>query len=233
MPALVLLRHGESTWNAEDRFAGWVDVGLTPTGEAQARRSGAQLRAAGLLPSVLHTSVLTRAIRTGAVALAAAGRPDVPAHRHWRLNERCYGALQGRRRAEVKARYGDELYRQWRRGLDLAPPPLQPGSEWDTTTDPRYAHLPRHLVPATESLADVAARLLPCWHAVLAPDLRAGHTVLVTAHGNSLRALISHLDRLSPDEVAALDVPTGVPLHYDLDEHLVPAVRGGRYLTTA
>jgi 2,3-bisphosphoglycerate-dependent phosphoglycerate mutase len=173
--------------------------------------------------------VLRRAVRTGAIAMAAARRAQAPKRHDWRLNERCYGALQGRERRAVRAQYGDERYRMWRRSYDAAPPPLEPGSEWDTTADPRYAALAPGIVPRTESLADVVARLLPYWREAIVPDLRQG-TVLVTAHGNSLRALVAHLDRLSRDEVLGLDIPTGMPLRYDLDGSMSPLVRGGRYL---
>jgi 2,3-bisphosphoglycerate-dependent phosphoglycerate mutase len=227
---LVLLRHGESEWNASNRFTGWVDVDLSEGGEAQARRSGFLLREAGLLPTVLHTSLLSRSIRTGSLTLEAAGRAWVPVRRHWRLNERCYGALQGRDRTAVRAEYGDEQFQVWRRSFDVPPPPLEPGSEWETSADPRYAALPRDLLPRTESLADVGRRLLPYWYDEIVPDLRTGHTVLVTAHGNSLRALVTHLDGLSPEEVMELNIPTGMPLRYDLDECWRPTVRGGTYL---
>jgi 2,3-bisphosphoglycerate-dependent phosphoglycerate mutase len=227
---LLLLRHGESEWNSTNRFTGWVDVDLTPRGEAQARHSGRRLREAGLLPTVLHTSLLTRAVRTGTLALAAAGRTGVPVHRTWRLNERHYGALQGIDRRVARARYGDEQFRRWRRSYDAKPPPVEPGSRWDVAADPRYAALGPAGVPRSESLLDVRTRLLPHWHDAIVPDLRRGHTVLVTAHGNSLRALVAHLDGLSADEVLGLDIPTGMPLHYDLGEDLTPAVRGGAYL---
>ena len=230
MPTLVLLRHGESAWNSRNLFTGWVDVDLTVRGEQQARHSGRRLREADLLPDVLHTSVLTRAIRSGALALEAAERGWIPAHRHWRLNERCYGALQGLDRKAVRERYGEEQFTQWRRSYEATPPPLAPGSEWDVSADPRYAGLPPALVPRTESLADVGARLLPYWYDAIVPDLRAGRTVLVTAHGNSLRALVAHLDRLSPEEILRLNIPTGMPLVYRLDAELAPTARGGHYL---
>jgi 2,3-bisphosphoglycerate-dependent phosphoglycerate mutase len=225
---LLLLRHGESEWNATNRFTGWVDVEPTARGEEQARHSGRRLREAGLLPTVLHTSLLTRAVRTGTLAVAAAGRAGIPVHRTWRLNERHYGALQGLDRTLARARYGDEQFRRWRHSYDAQPPPVEPGSRWDVAADPRYAGLGR--VPRSESLLDVQTRLLPHWDDVIVPDLRGGHTVLITAHGNSLRALIAHLDRLTSDEALRLDVPTGMPLHYALDANLSPTLRGGQYL---
>lgn len=227
MPTLVLLRHGESEWNAEDRFTGWVDVDLTAEGRDQAAHSGALLRQAGLHAGAMHTSVLRRAEVTGALALQAAGQADVPTSRSWRLNERCYGVLQGQPRSVVRARFGPRQFDLWRRSYDVAPPPLEPGSRWDVSADPAYAGLD---VPRTESLSAVAARLLPYWCDFIVPDLQAGRTVLVVAHGNSLRALIAHLDALSPEEVMGLNVPTGMPLRYDLRPDLSPAVRGGAYL---
>ncbi|MYZ40189.1 MULTISPECIES: 2,3-bisphosphoglycerate-dependent phosphoglycerate mutase [unclassified Streptomyces] len=219
MHTLILLRHGESEWNSRNLFTGWVDVDLTPHGEEQAREAGRSLRTAGLLPDVAHTSVLRRSVRTGTLALAALGRPQAPLSRDWRLNERHYGALQGRDKSEVLREYGAERFRLWRRSYDLAPPPLPPGDDEDGEPAPR-----------TESLADVSARLLPHWYEVIAPDLRAGRTVLVVAHSNSLRALAAHLDGLDHDELMELNIPTGIPLCYTLDEHLAPVVRGGRYL---
>ena len=232
MPTLVLLRHGESAWNSENRFTGWVDVPLTSAGEEQARHSGRLLGAAGLLPEVVHTSVLVRAVRTVTALLEEVQRPHVPVRQDWRLNERCYGALQGQDRTSVRERYGDEQYRLWRRSYDVAPPPVERGSRWEATHDPRYvaAGVP---VPRTESLADVVARLLPYWYDDVVPDLRDGATVLVVAHSNSLRALVAHLDRLTPQEVQGLNIPTGMPLRYDLDETLVPLQRGGGYLEPA
>jgi 2,3-bisphosphoglycerate-dependent phosphoglycerate mutase len=230
VPTLVLLRHGESAWNSRNLFTGWVDVPLTALGEEQARHSGRRLREVDLLPDVLHTSVLSRAVTTGALAVAAADRAWIPTRRHWRLNERCYGALQGLDRRAVRERYGDEQFLLWRRSYAAAPPPLPPDSEWDVSADPRYAGLAPGLVPRTESLADVGARLLPYWYDAIVPDLRAGATVLITAHGNSLRALVAHLDRLSPAEVLGLNIPTGMPLVYRLDAGLAPTVRGGAYL---
>ena len=214
MPSLVLLRHGESVWNARDVFTGQVDVDLTPHGEDQARRCGLLLRHAGLLPDRLHTSTLTRAVRTGALAVTAAGRPHTPARQDPRLDERDYGALEGLPRSEVLARHGPEQYQRWRRSWDAAPPPGCAGG------------VPR----PGESLADVSARLLPCWDDALAPDLKAGLTVLVTAHSNSLRALIALLDRVGPERVPSLEVPIAEPLHYLLDDDLRPLVPGGRYV---
>ena len=228
LPDLVLLRHGESIWGPQDLFTGWVDVHLTPQGERQASRAGRELRRARLLPDVAHTSVLRRAVDTGTLALAGAGRSSVPVHASWRLNERCYGALQGRDRRGVRREHGEAQYREWRRALHGTPPPLEPGSAWDVSADPRYAGLP---VPRTESLADVVDRLNQYWRDALVPDLRAGRTALVVAHSGTLRALVALLDELTPDELLELNVPNGMPLHYALDAStLRPVVRGGRYL---
>ena len=232
MPSLVLLRHGESAWNAEDRFTGWVDVELTRAGEQEARRSGRRLAQAALLPQIVHTSVLARAVRTSVLLLEAAGRPSTPVKRHWRLNERCYGVLQGEQRSTVRARHGDERFRYWRRSFDGAPPALAQGSRWDVSDDPRYADIGVP-VPRTESLHDVVARLLPYWRDAVVPDLRSTGTVLVVAHSNSLRALVAHLDELTPEEVLEVDIPTGRPLLYELDDAMTPSVRGGRYLEPA
>ena len=233
MPTLVLLRHGESAWNSQNRFTGWVDVDLTPRGEEQARRSGRLLRQAGLVPDVAHASVLVRAVRTASLVLEAVGRPDVPSHRHWRLNERCYGALQGQERRSVRARYGEEQYQLWRRSYDVAPPPLERAGEDDLPAWARESQADGVPLPRTESLADVVARLLPYWREAIAADLRAGRTVLVVAHSNSLRALVAHLDALSPEEVLGLNIPTAMPLRYELDRELKPLVRGGEYLEPA
>jgi 2,3-bisphosphoglycerate-dependent phosphoglycerate mutase len=230
MRTLILLRHGESEWNSQNRFTGWIDVGLTARGEQQARHSGRLLRQARLLPDEVHTSVLTRAARTATLALRAAGRPQVPVTATWRLNERHYGALQGREKSAVLREFGQERFRRWRRSYDAAPPPAAPGTAQDVTGDARYAGLPRDALPRGESLADVTARLLPYWHDAVAPGLRAGRTVLIVAHSNSLRALVAHLDRLGPEELLDLDIPTAMPLCYDLDETMAPLVRGGRYL---
>ena len=231
MPAtLVLLRHGESEWNSKNLFTGWVDVDLTDKGEQQARRGGELLREADLLPTVVHTSVMTRAIRTANLALDAAGRVWIPVKRHWRLNERHYGALQGKDKKATLQEFGEEQFQLWRRSYDTPPPPIEPGSEWDVSHDLRYTGLTTDLVPRTECLKDVVHRLLPYWYDVIVPDLQAGETVLVAAHGNSLRALVAHLDGLSDEEVVGLNIPTGQPLRYDLDEKMHPTNPGGTYL---
>ncbi|GHH83765.1 2,3-bisphosphoglycerate-dependent phosphoglycerate mutase [Streptomyces sulfonofaciens] len=229
MKTLILLRHGESEWNSRNLFAGWVDVALTRTGEEQARHAGRLLRTAGLLPDAVHTSVLGRAVHTATLVLRAARHEGVPLTRHWRLNERHYGALQGQDRAAVLARYGEERFLLWRRSYDGTPPPVDPDAQRALADDPRYAELAGRL-PRAESLADVTARLLPCWDTVLAPELHAGRRLLVVAHGNSLRALVARLDGLDRAGIAALNIPTGMPLRYDLDDDLVPVRRGGRYL---
>ena len=230
MATLVLLRHGESEWNNKNLFTGWVDVDLTELGEEQARLGGRQLRESGLLPTVVHTSLLTRAIRTANLALDAAGRSWIPVKRHWRLNERHYGALQGKDKKQTLQTYGEEAFLQWRRSYDTPPPPIEPGTEWDVSTDERYALLAGDLIPRTECLQDVVERLLPYWYDAVVPDLRAGQTVLVVAHGNSLRGLVMHLDGLSREQVVGLNVPTGQPLRYDLDDDLAPITPGGTYL---
>ncbi|HTY73290.1 MAG TPA: phosphoglyceromutase [Actinomycetes bacterium] len=227
---LILLRHGESEWNAKNLFTGWVDVDLSDTGVAEAARGGRLLAESGLLPDLLHTSVLRRAIRTAQVALDGCDRLWIPVRRSWRLNERHYGALQGKDKAATLEAYGEEQFMLWRRSYDVPPPPLDDDSEWSQVSDPRYAALPPELRPRTECLADVVRRLLPYWYDAIVPDLRTGATVLVTAHGNSLRALVKHLDGISDEAIAGLNIPTGIPLVYELDEDLVPVVRGGRYL---
>lgn len=221
--ALVLLRHGESAWNAADLFAGWMDVPLSERGHSEARRCGESLVQAGLLPDVVHTSLLRRAIATANIALDAADRHWIDVRRSWRLNERHYGALQGRSREQVRAEFGDEQFIRWRRSYDAPPPPAEP------VNDPRYRDLGVP-VPPGESLKDVLARLLPYWEAAIAPDLRAGRTVLVVAHGNSLRALVKHLDGISDDDIVGLNIPTGRPLRYDLTHQLRPVHPGGSYL---
>jgi 2,3-bisphosphoglycerate-dependent phosphoglycerate mutase len=220
MATLVLLRHGESEWNSKNLFTGWVDVDLTPLGEEQARLGGLMLREADLLPTVLHTSMLTRAIRTSNIALEACARSWIPVKRHWRLNERHYGALQGKDKAETLATYGEEQFMLWRRSYSVPPPAIEAGSEWDNASDLRYAKLASDLVPRTECLADVVDRLLPYWYDQIVPDLRAGETVLVAAHGNSLRALVKHLSGISDDEITGLEIPTGEPIVYEFDSEM-------------
>jgi 2,3-bisphosphoglycerate-dependent phosphoglycerate mutase len=216
----VLLRHGQSQWNLENRFTGWWDVDLSSQGEKEARSAGSLLLEAGLAVEVAYTSVLTRAVRTLDLALEEMGRLWVPVHRHWRLNERHYGALTGLDKAETKAAYGEAQFMAWRRSYDTPPPPMPVGHEFDVRGDPRYAGLAPDVVPATECLADVVVRLLPYWYDALAPDLIAGRTVLVSAHGNSIRALIKHLERVPDADIAGLEIPTGVPLVYDFDPRL-------------
>ncbi|MBF6508040.1 phosphoglyceromutase [Nocardia farcinica] len=226
---LVLLRHGESTWNAENLFTGWVDVPLSEKGEAEAKRGGELLREAGVLPDVLHTSLLRRAISTANMALDVADRHWIPVRRDWRLNERHYGALQGKNKKQTLETYGEEQFMLWRRSYDTPPPEIELGSEFSQDADPRYADLGADL-PRTECLKDVVARLLPYWESAIVPDLRAGRTVLVAAHGNSLRALVKHLDGISDGDIAGLNIPTGIPLRYDLDEDFKPTNPGGTYL---
>jgi 2,3-bisphosphoglycerate-dependent phosphoglycerate mutase len=227
---LVLLRHGESEWNAKNLFTGWVDVDLTEKGEREARRGGELLRERDLLPDVVHTSVMRRAIRTASLALDACDRHWLPVVRHWRLNERHYGALQGKDKAQTLAEFGEEQFMLWRRSYDTPPPPIADDDEWSQVGDPRYADLPPELMPRTECLKDVVARMLPYWYDGIVPQLRAGSTVLVAAHGNSLRALVKHLDGISDDEIAGLNIPTGIPLLYQLDESMKPVQAGGEYL---
>ena len=228
---LILLRHGESEWNAKNLFTGWVDVDLTDTGRQEATRGGELLANSDLLPDVVHTSLLTRAIRTSQLALEAADRQWIPERRTWRLNERHYGALQGKDKKETLAEYGEEQFMLWRRSYDVPPPPIEPDDPFAQTNDPRYAALPPEDRPATECLADVVRRLIPYWEDVLvADDLRAGRTVLVAAHGNSLRAMVKHLDNISDADIAGVNIPTGIPLVYRLDGNLRPVVPGGEYL---
>jgi len=227
---LVLLRHGESEWNQANLFTGWVDVPLTDEGRAEAARGGQLLAEHDLLPDVLHTSLMRRAIMTAELALHEAGRHWIPVTRSWRLNERHYGALQGKDKAQTLAEFGEEQFMTWRRSYDTPPPPIEAGSEFSQDGDARYAFLPPEARPATECLADVVVRMLPYWYDAIVPDLRQGRTVLVAAHGNSLRALVKHLDGLGDDEVVGLNIPTGVPLRYDLDDDLRPVKAGGQYL---
>lgn len=230
---LLLLRHGESTANADDVFGGWLDFPLTNRGRDQAAAAGRLIREAGLRPTAVHTSVLMRAIDTATIALDELEPTATPIRRSWRLNERHYGVLQGRRRNSVRREFGTELFNDWRRSYHLTPPAMAPGDPAHPRHDARYAALPPNELPAAESLAAVRRRLVPYWQDAIAADLMAGHVTLVVAHGNSLRALCTHLDGLTPDRVRSLHIPTGVPLRYDLDGDLTPLVPGGVYLDPA
>jgi len=227
---LVLLRHGESEWNALGRFTGWADVSLTARGEVEAVRAGELLRERGLLPDVVHTSLLERTIRTAELALAACDRRWIAVRRSWRLNGRHYGVLQGASKVETVRRFGEEQFLRWRRSYDEAPPEMAADAADAQVRDPRYAELPADATPRTESLKATTERLLPYWYDALVPDLRAGRLVLAISHGNLLRALVKHLDRMSDAAVADLDLPTGIPLLYELDANMDPRQRGGEYL---
>jgi 2,3-bisphosphoglycerate-dependent phosphoglycerate mutase len=226
---LILLRHGESQWNEKNLFTGWVDVDLSAKGLTEAHRAGELLTEHNLLPDVLHTSLLRRAITTANIALDVADRHWIPVHRTWRLNERHYGALQGKDKAQTLAEYGEEQFKLWRRSFDTPPPAIDPANEFAQTADPRYSDLGTAL-PSTECLADVVDRMIPYWKSEITPNLQAGKTVLVVAHGNSLRALVKHLDNIGDSEIAELNIPTGIPLVYELDAALKPVTAGGTYL---
>ncbi len=228
MPRLILLRHGQSQWNLENRFTGWVDVDLTAEGEAQARRGGALIAETGFKPAVMFTSVLTRAKRTGALALQAAGLTGVPVVEDWRLNERHYGGLTGLDKAETALKHGEDQVKVWRRSYDIPPPPLEAGSEWNFGADPRYAG---QTIPDTESLKTTLDRVLPYWNAAIAPRLTAGEDVLIAAHGNSLRAIVKHLFSVPDHQIVGVEIPTGNPLEIDLDSDLKPTK--ARYLDAA
>ena len=230
---LLLLRHGESTANADDVFGGWLDYPLTNRGRDQAAAAGRLIRDAGLTPAALHTSLLIRAIDTAKIAVAEAHSDGLNAQRSWRLNERHYGALQGRPRSAVRKEFGAELFGDWRRSYHLAPPAIGPDDPTHPSHDARYAALPLNELPVSESLAAVRRRLMPYWQDAIAADLSAGRVTLVVAHGNSLRALCMHIDDLTPERVRTLHIPTGVPLRYDLDDTLTPVVSGGVYLDPA
>jgi 2,3-bisphosphoglycerate-dependent phosphoglycerate mutase len=217
MPTLVLIRHGQSAWNLENRFTGWWDVNLTPLGEQEAKAAGELLAAKGLDFDLTFTSLQTRAIKTLNIALEAMGRLWLPIEKNWRLNERHYGGLTGLDKGETAAKHGDDQVKIWRRSFDVPPPPLAPGGEFDLTADRRYAGIP---IPDTESLKDTIARVLPYWEERIAPELRAGKRVLISAHGNSLRALVKHLSAIPDSEITGLEIPTGQPIVYELDEAL-------------
>ncbi len=225
---LILLRHGQSQWNKSNQFTGWVDVDLTEQGIAEAIRGGEMLKEAGILPEVVYTSLLRRAIRTANIALNAADRHWIPVVRDWRLNERHYGALQGLNKAETKDKYGDEQFMAWRRSYDTPPPELADDSEYSQSDDVRYSHL--DTVPRTECLLDVVKRFIPYYQEEIEPRVKRGETVLVAAHGNSLRALVKHLDNISDEDIAALNIPTGIPLVYELDADGKVVNPGGTYL---
>ncbi|MFC0582277.1 phosphoglyceromutase [Micrococcoides hystricis] len=225
---LILLRHGQSEWNEKNLFTGWVDVPLTEKGRNEAARGGELLKEAQLLPDILHTSLLKRAITTANLVLENADRQWIPVKRSWRLNERHYGDLQGKNKTQVRDQYGDEQFMIWRRSYDTPPPPLADDSEWSQADDERYADVTD--APRSECLKDVVERLLPYWEEQIVPDLKAGKTVLVTAHGNSLRALVKHLDGISEEDIAQVNIPTGIPLYYELDSNLKPITPRGKYL---
>jgi len=222
---LILLRHGQSDWNQKNLFTGWVDVPLSETGVTEARRAGELLAESGLKPTILYTSVLNRAIQTANLALEVADRQWIPVKRSWRLNERHYGALQGKDKAQTLEEYGPEKFQTWRRSFDVPPPPLDDDAEYSQVHDERYANIDGE-VPRTESLKLVIDRMLPYWYSDITVDLAAGKTVLVTAHGNSLRALVKHLDRISDEDIAELNIPTGIPLVYTLDADFAPTSPG-------
>ena len=225
---LILLRHGESEWNAKNLFTGWVDVRLSAKGEAEARRGGELLKERDLLPDVVHTSLLRLAIQTANLALDTSDRLWIPVRRSWRLNERHYGALQGKDKAQTLAQYGEEQFKLWRRSYDVPPPPIADDDQFSQAADPRYSDLGNEM-PRSECLKDVVNRMIPYWESTIVPDLSAGNTVLVAAHGNSLRALVKHLDGISDSDIAELNIPTGIPLHYSLDSNLKPK-RAAEYL---
>ena len=224
---LILLRHGQSEWNAKNLFTGWVDVALSDLGKEEATHGGELLKKEQILPDVLFTSLLRRAIMTANLALDACDRHWIPVQRSWRLNERHYGALQGKNKKEIRDEYGDEQFMQWRRSYDTPPPAIESGSEFSQDGDARYAGEP---IPATECLKDVLERMLPYWDETIVPAIRTGKTVMIAAHGNSLRAIVKHLDGISAEDIAELNIPTGIPLLYELDENLKPVKKGGTYL---
>jgi len=229
MRKLILLRHGESEWNAKNLFTGWVDVRLSQKGEAEAKRGGELLKERGLLPDVVHTSLLRRAIATSQIALDAADRQWIPVHRSWRLNERHYGALQGKDKAQTLAQYGEEQFQLWRRSFDVPPPAIEDNDEFSQAGDPRYADL-GSAMPKTECLKDVVDRLIPYLVGEITADLDAGKTTMVVAHGNSIRAIVKHIDCISDTDIAGVNIPTGIPLFYEFDDSFEPIKKGGEYL---
>ena len=225
---LVLLRHGQSEWNEKNLFTGWVDVPLTAKGMEEASRGGQMLKDREILPDVVHTSLQRRAINTANLALDSADRLWIPVKRSWRLNERHYGALQGKDKSQIREKYGEEQFMQWRRSYDVPPPAIDDDDDFSQAHDPRYADVKN--APRTECLKDVLERMLPYGESDVKPDLEAGKTVLIAAHGNSLRALVKNLDGISDDEISGLNIPTGIPLYYELDENFKPVTAGGEYL---
>jgi 2,3-bisphosphoglycerate-dependent phosphoglycerate mutase len=219
---LVLLRHGRSDWNDRNLFTGWVDADLSERGVDEAHRAGELMEESGVRPDVVHTSVLVRATRTAWIALDAMGMTWLPVHRSWRLNERHYGGLQGKDKKATAEEFGADQVKIWRRSYDIRPPDIEPGSEFDVAGDPRYRELAPHVIPRAECLKDTLDRTLPYWEDAIVPDLRAGRVVLVAAHGNSLRALVKHLDGIGDDAITELNIPTGNPLVYELDQSLTP-----------
>ncbi|CAN2245595.1 GpmA Phosphoglycerate mutase 1 [actinobacterium SCGC AAA044-D11] len=226
---LILLRHGESEWNALNLFTGWVDVRLSEKGIGEAKRGGQLLKDRGLLPDIVHTSLLRRAIHTSQLALDAADRHWIPVKRSWRLNERHYGALQGKDKKETLAQYGEEQFQLWRRSFDVPPPPIDDNDKYSQFGDPRYADLGPDL-PKTECLKDVITRMIPYFTGEIADDMNAGKTVLVTAHGNSIRAMVKHIDCISDADIAGVNIPTGIPLFYEFGDDWEPIKKGGEYL---
>jgi 2,3-bisphosphoglycerate-dependent phosphoglycerate mutase len=226
---LILLRHGESIWNAKNLFTGWVDVELSEKGLLEAARGGQLLKETNLLPDVLHTSLLKRAIDTADIALSNCGRTGIPTKRSWRLNERHYGALQGKDKAATLKEYGEQQFQLWRRSFDSPPPAIDDDDQYSQKNEPKYADLGEQL-PKTECLKDVVARVVPYLMGEVAEDLKSGKTVLITAHGNSIRAIVKHIDCISDGDIAGVNIPTGIPLYYEFDEDFEPITKGGRYL---
>jgi 2,3-bisphosphoglycerate-dependent phosphoglycerate mutase len=226
---LILLRHGESIWNAKNLFTGWVDVELSEKGLQEAARGGQLLKEANLLPDVLHTSLLKRAIDTADIALKNCGRTGIATKRSWRLNERHYGALQGKDKAATLKEYGEEQFQLWRRSFDVPPPAIADDDQYSQKNEPKYANL-GDLLPKTECLKDVVARVVPYLTGEISEDLKSGKTVLITAHGNSIRAMVKYLDHISDTDIAGVNIPTGIPLLYELNEKFEPIIKGGRYL---
>ncbi len=226
---LILLRHGESQWNAKNLFTGWVDVDLSEKGKAEAARAGELLKEAELLPDVLHTSLLKRAIDTADITLSNCGKTSIATHRSWRLNERHYGALQGKDKAATLAAYGQEQFDLWRRSFDVPPPPIEDNDQYSQKNDPKYADI-AGLLPKTECLKDVVERVIPYLTGEVRKDMLAGKTVLITAHGNSLRAIVKHIDHISDTDIAKVNIPTGIPLYYEFEKEFEANTKGGRYL---